>query len=183
MGGNKGARSVCLVCFLCFAGWTVFAVQGKQVQRHLLVNTAANLLATHHDIPNEHHHHHNIGESNQKIGGGPQQHSRGRRSKPAIPNQGNGNGNGTTWCIAKPSTSQEKLDDIIEFCCTQKGVDCGVIQAGGNCYLPPNKISDASVVMNIFYKLNGKLGFTCDFNRTGLIVTQDPSVGNCIYPA
>ncbi|KAL3817956.1 hypothetical protein ACJIZ3_003861 [Penstemon smallii] len=39
------------------------------------------------------------------------------------------------------------------------------------CYLPPNKISDASVVMNIYYSFNG----------TGLIVTQDPSVGKCIY--
>ncbi|KAL3812221.1 hypothetical protein ACJIZ3_013489 [Penstemon smallii] len=49
------------------------------------------------------------------------------------------------------------------------------------CYLPPNKISDASVVMNIYYSLNGKNPFNCSFNGTGLIVTQDPSVGKCIY--
>ncbi|XP_011100678.1 major pollen allergen Ole e 10-like [Sesamum indicum] len=88
-----------------------------------------------------------------------------------------------TWCIVKPSTSEEKLDDIIQYCCTQPNVDCKVIQAGGTCYRPPNKISDASVVMNIYYHLNGRQDFNCDFKGSGLIVTRDPSVGKCIYRA
>ncbi|KAL2229637.1 UNVERIFIED_CONTAM: Squamosa promoter-binding-like protein 1 [Sesamum indicum] len=79
-----------------------------------------------------------------------------------------------TWCIVKPSTSEEKLDDIIQYCCTQPNVDCKVIQAGGTCYRPPNKISDASVVMNIYYHLNGRQDFNCDFKGSGLIVTRDP---------
>ncbi|KAL0457551.1 UNVERIFIED_CONTAM: Glucan endo-1,3-beta-glucosidase [Sesamum latifolium] len=95
-----------------------------------------------------------------------------------------GLGNGSrTWCIVKPSTSQEKLDDIIQYCCTQPNVDCKVIQAGGSCYRPPNKISDASVVMNIYYHLNGRHDFNCDFKGSGLIVTRDPSVDKCIYRA
>ncbi|KAL0388942.1 UNVERIFIED_CONTAM: Squamosa promoter-binding-like protein 1 [Sesamum radiatum] len=73
-----------------------------------------------------------------------------------------------TWCIVKPSTSQEKLDDIIQYCCTQPNVDCKEIQAGGSCYRPPNKISDASVVMNIYYHLNGRQDFNCDFKGSGL---------------
>ncbi|KAK4418777.1 hypothetical protein Salat_2290500 [Sesamum alatum] len=88
-----------------------------------------------------------------------------------------------SWCIVKPSTSQEKLDDIIQYCCTQSKVDCKVIQAGGSCYRPPNKISDASVVMNIYYHLHGTQNFTCDFKGSGLIVKTDPSVDKCIYQA
>ncbi|KAE9455045.1 hypothetical protein C3L33_13057, partial [Rhododendron williamsianum] len=79
------------------------------------------------------------------------------------------------WCIAKPSTSASKLDEIIQYCCTQYGIDCGVIQYGGACYTPAtNKVSDASVVMNLYYNLAGKNDFNCYFGGSGLIVTQDP---------
>ncbi|KAF7144962.1 hypothetical protein RHSIM_Rhsim04G0247400 [Rhododendron simsii] len=86
------------------------------------------------------------------------------------------------WCIAKPSTSAAKLDEIIQYCCTQLGIDCGVIQYGGACYTPAtNKVSDASVVMNLYYNLARKNDFNCYFGGSGLIVTQDPSVDECLY--
>lgn len=86
------------------------------------------------------------------------------------------------WCIAKPSTSASKLDEIIQYCCTQHGIDCGVIQYGGACYTPAtNKVSDASVVMNLYYNLAGKNDFNCYFGGSGLIVTQDPSADGCFY--
>ncbi|KAL6990179.1 hypothetical protein U1Q18_015928 [Sarracenia purpurea var. burkii] len=79
------------------------------------------------------------------------------------------------WCIVKPSTPAAILDGIIQFCCTQSRVDCGVIQPGGICYDPAtNKVSDASVVMNLYYKVAGKSDFNCYFNGSGLILTQDP---------
>ncbi|PIM98203.1 Glucan endo-1,3-beta-D-glucosidase [Handroanthus impetiginosus] len=66
-------------------------------------------------------------------------------------------GNSTrTWCMVKPSTSQEKLDDIIQYCCTQP------------------KIFYASVAMNICYHISGKHPFNSYFTESGLIVTQDP---------
>ncbi|KAL6952975.1 hypothetical protein U1Q18_041383 [Sarracenia purpurea var. burkii] len=79
------------------------------------------------------------------------------------------------WCIVKPSTPAAILDGIIQFCCTQSRVDCGVIQPGGICYDPAtNKVSDASVVMTLYYKVAGKSDFNCYFNGSGLILTQDP---------
>ncbi|XP_052206655.1 major pollen allergen Ole e 10-like [Diospyros lotus] len=95
-----------------------------------------------------------------------------------------GNSDKTTWCIVKPSTSAVKLDEIIQFSCTQSDVDCKGIQYGGICYNPANsRVSDASVVMNLYYKARGKHAQACNFQGSGLIVTQDPSVDKCIYPA
>ncbi|KAG8370591.1 hypothetical protein BUALT_Bualt14G0133000 [Buddleja alternifolia] len=108
-------------------------------------------------------------ESDQKTG---PRHSKNIRVSPPIPQQVRGTS--TTWCVVKPSTSQERLDQIIGYCCTQPRVDCKAIQAGGMCYLPPNKVSDASVVMNMYYSLNGKKPSSCFFEGSGLVVAQDP---------
>ncbi|KAL6519729.1 hypothetical protein OROMI_032623 [Orobanche minor] len=96
--------------------------------------------------------------------------------------QGNDN-SGKTWCIVKPSTSEVELENIIQFCCSEGGVDCSLIQPGGNCYLPRNNISYASVVMNIYYNIHGKTPSNCYFGGSGLTLTTDPSTGNCIYQA
>ncbi|XP_006452618.2 glucan endo-1,3-beta-glucosidase 7 [Citrus clementina] len=85
----------------------------------------------------------------------------------------------TTWCIVKPSTGDERLIANIQYCCDH--VDCSIIQPGGACYEPNNNYSHASVVMHLFYRANNKLPHTCDFMQSGLIISQDPSVGKCIY--
>ncbi|GFP83087.1 glucan endo-1 3-beta-d-glucosidase [Phtheirospermum japonicum] len=84
-------------------------------------------------------------------------------------------GSGTTWCIAKPSTSQAQLLNIISYCCIEIGLDCSIIQPGGSCYLNDNnKVSDASVVMNLYYNIKGKAPNNCDFDKSGLTITTDP---------
>ncbi|KAJ4727897.1 Glucan endo-1,3-beta-glucosidase [Melia azedarach] len=88
-----------------------------------------------------------------------------------------------TWCIAKPSTEDERLNLNIDYSCRQSGVDCKPIQPGGSCFSPNSAISHASFAMNLFYKSAGKNYWNCHFNGTGLIVTQNPSVGTCNYPA
>lgn len=80
----------------------------------------------------------------------------------------------TTWCIAKPSTGDERLNANIQFCCQQPDIDCSIIQPGGRCYNPNNYYSHASVVMHLYYKANYKLPHTCDFMQSGLIISQDP---------
>ncbi|XP_058210830.1 major pollen allergen Ole e 10-like [Rhododendron vialii] len=178
-----------LTCFLCFTPCTeslAVGNEGKQVG--LLVFDVANNYPTKHKIQN-----HGLNEAtanyqkgdpkpveataslsthNQKI---PSTASPQPRDKKESENQ-------CRWCIAKPSTSAAKLDEIIQYCCTQYGIDCGVIQYGGACYTPAtNKVSDASVVMNLYYNLAGKNDFNCYFGGSGLIVTQDPSVDECFY--
>ncbi|XP_043715392.1 major pollen allergen Ole e 10-like isoform X2 [Telopea speciosissima] len=87
-----------------------------------------------------------------------------------------------TWCIVKPSTNEMKLRDNIDYSCKQVGVDCSLIAENGICYNPINLVSHASVAMNLYYKSVGKHHWNCYFNGTALIVTQDPSVGPCMYP-
>ncbi|KAK3190028.1 hypothetical protein Dsin_029589 [Dipteronia sinensis] len=88
-----------------------------------------------------------------------------------------------TWCIAKPSTDEQRLLANIDFNCNQAGIDCSIIQPGGKCYLPDNNNAHASVVMNLYYKANNKQPHTCYFMQSGLIISQNPSYGDCIYPS
>ncbi|XP_056159663.1 major pollen allergen Ole e 10-like [Syzygium oleosum] len=87
-----------------------------------------------------------------------------------------------TWCIAKPSTNNDRLHDNIDYSCRHSGVYCELIQPGGSCFHPDNAVSHASVVMNLYYKAAGKHPWDCHFNGSAIIVTADPSTGNCIYP-
>ncbi|KAJ4955303.1 hypothetical protein NE237_012086 [Protea cynaroides] len=80
-----------------------------------------------------------------------------------------------TWCIAKPSTAIGTLQSNLNECCKHPQVDCKVINPGGSCYEPNNYVSHASMAMNLYYKAFGKNPRNCDFNGSGLIITQDPS--------
>ncbi|KAK4854785.1 hypothetical protein QYF36_001241 [Acer negundo] len=88
-----------------------------------------------------------------------------------------------TWCIAKPSTDEQRLLANIDFSCIEAGIDCSIIQPGGKCYSPYNNYAHASVVMNLYYKANKKQPHTCYFQQSGLIVSQDPSFGGCTFPS
>ncbi|KAK8951847.1 Glucan endo-1,3-beta-D-glucosidase [Platanthera zijinensis] len=84
-----------------------------------------------------------------------------------------------TWCVAKPSTKEEDLQNNIQFACSK--IDCGLIQRGGPCFDPQTSISHASVVMNLYYQSAGRHSWNCYFGGSGLIVVTDPSYGACSY--
>ncbi|XP_010275510.1 PREDICTED: glucan endo-1,3-beta-D-glucosidase-like [Nelumbo nucifera] len=84
-----------------------------------------------------------------------------------------------TWCVAKPSSDDATLLANINYACSQ--VDCRIIQRGCPCFFPDNLINHASVAMNLYYQSRGKNRWNCDFKNSALIVTTDPSYGNCIY--
>ncbi|XP_010666514.2 major pollen allergen Ole e 10 [Beta vulgaris subsp. vulgaris] len=86
-----------------------------------------------------------------------------------------------TWCVAKPSTEEVELGNNIEFACNQIGVDCSIIQEGGQCYNPVSPINHASVAMNLYFQRAGRFAFNCDFSNSGLMVLTDPSYGACLY--
>ncbi|EFH56317.1 glycosyl hydrolase family protein 17 [Arabidopsis lyrata subsp. lyrata] len=83
------------------------------------------------------------------------------------------------WCVAKPSTANERLQENINFACSK--IDCQIILEGGACYLPDNLISRASVAMNLYYQAQGRHFWNCNFEGSGLIGITDPSYGSCIY--
>ncbi|KAL5782765.1 hypothetical protein ACOSP7_007794 [Xanthoceras sorbifolium] len=89
------------------------------------------------------------------------------------------------WCIAKPSTHDEQLNKNVDFACNEMQhpiYNCTMIEQGGPCYNPTNKVSNASVVMHLYYQLFGKEPHQCDFSGSGITIYDDPSVGTCIYP-
>ncbi|TQE01355.1 hypothetical protein C1H46_013035 [Malus baccata] len=82
---------------------------------------------------------------------------------------------------AKPSADVEKLWHNIDYSCGQAGIDCRPIQPGGSCFSPESAVSHASVAMKLFFRATGKHFWDCHFNGTGLVVSQNPSVGTCEY--
>ncbi|KAL6850139.1 hypothetical protein ACP4OV_020766 [Aristida adscensionis] len=77
-----------------------------------------------------------------------------------------------TWCVAKPSASNEILALNLNYACSQ--VSCAVIQKGGPCYYPDNLVSRAAVAMNLYYAANGRHAWNCFFNNSALVVQSDP---------
>ncbi|XP_023640213.1 glucan endo-1,3-beta-glucosidase [Capsella rubella] len=84
-----------------------------------------------------------------------------------------------SWCVAKPSTSNDKLQENIKFACSK--IDCQSISNGSACYSPDSIISRASVAMNLYYQSQGRQYWYCNFEGSGFIALTDPSYGNCIY--
>ncbi|XP_012462205.1 glucan endo-1,3-beta-glucosidase [Gossypium raimondii] len=89
------------------------------------------------------------------------------------------NGSGK-WCVAKSNASNAALQANIDYVCSS-GVDCKPIQSAGACFNPNNVRSHASYAMNAYYQANGRHDFNCDFNRTGVITSTDPSHAACNY--
>ncbi|KAM7259476.1 hypothetical protein ACFE04_015217 [Oxalis oulophora] len=85
-----------------------------------------------------------------------------------------------TWCVAKPGTSDDILQQNLDFACNH--IDCSLVDDGGPCFNPTTLMNHASFAMNLYYQRIGPQNATsCDFRSTGLVVTNDPSYGACVY--
>nr|VDD03084.1 unnamed protein product [Brassica rapa] len=91
----------------------------------------------------------------------------------------NAEGHHGEWCVAKPATKKEKLQQIIDFACSK--VNCAAISNGGACYSPEDLLLHASVAMNNYYQAEGRHFWNCNFAGSGIIAITDPSTGNCKY--
>ncbi|KAM7271677.1 hypothetical protein ACFE04_030891 [Oxalis oulophora] len=89
--------------------------------------------------------------------------------------QGNSGDSIKTWCVAKPSASDEQLIANIEFSCNYVDDQCSILEPGQPCFLPYTLNNHASVAMNLYYQSVGGHNWNCDFNDTGLPTTSDPS--------
>ncbi|XP_059290397.1 major pollen allergen Ole e 10-like [Lycium ferocissimum] len=86
-----------------------------------------------------------------------------------------------SWCIARPSASDEELQRNIHYVCNEQKMDCSLIYDGGSCCNPDTFMNHASVAMNIYYQNSGRNYWNCDFGKTGVIVVTDPSYDNCKF--
>ncbi|KAL2512211.1 Glucan endo-1 [Abeliophyllum distichum] len=87
------------------------------------------------------------------------------------------------WCVPKPAgVSEAQLQENIKFACT-RGIDCSPIQKGGACFEPNTIESHATYVMNLYYQVNGRNPWRCDFYHTATLTTINPSYNGCNYPS
>ncbi|PRQ39608.1 putative X8 domain-containing protein [Rosa chinensis] len=86
--------------------------------------------------------------------------------------------NDRKWCIAKPSTPDAQLEMNIQYVCESQRyhkIDCSAIRPGGSCYNPSNKVSSASMVIDLYFQPEGQTTNACHFNGSGMIVYENPS--------
>ena len=102
----------------------------------------------------------------------------GGRPAPALPAPSTAGGK---WCVAKLGASDAQLQGNIDWVCSQGGVDCKPIQAGGSCFNPNTMRTHASFVMNAYFQKNGRTDGSCNFSGTGVVVGNNPSNGACRY--
>ncbi|CAN6305446.1 unnamed protein product [Urochloa humidicola] len=91
-----------------------------------------------------------------------------------------GNGGGL-WCVAKPTVPEDKLLEAMDYACSQDGVDCQEIAAGGSCFYPDNIASHASYAFNSYWQKMKKIGGSCNFGDTALLINSDPSYLQCRF--
>ncbi|KAL7242119.1 hypothetical protein ACSBR1_014651 [Camellia fascicularis] len=83
------------------------------------------------------------------------------------------------WCVAKPSSSNEVLQENINYACGS--VDCKTILTGGSCFSPETLVNHASVAMNLYFQKEGRHFWNCNFKNSGVITVTDPSYDDCQY--
>jgi len=82
---------------------------------------------------------------------------------------------GQTWCVANGGSSEEKLQNGLNYACGEGGADCTPIQPGATCYNPNTLEAHASYAFNSYYQKKARAAGTCDFGGTAYVVTQPPS--------
>ncbi|RCV43179.1 hypothetical protein SETIT_9G274400v2 [Setaria italica] len=97
------------------------------------------------------------------------------------PWSGEGGNSGGLWCVAKPTVPEDKLQEAMDYACSQDGVDCQEIAAGGSCFYPDNIASHASYAFNSYWQKMKQIGGSCNFGGTALLINSDPSYLQCRF--
>lgn len=86
-----------------------------------------------------------------------------------------GNTTNATWCIAKSGSTEQSLQDALDYACGQGAANCTAIQNGASCWLPNTVQSHASFAMNSYFQANGDDQASCNFKGMGQVTYIDPS--------
>lgn len=101
----------------------------------------------------------------------PDGHSGGAVAAPVGAPSGRG-----LWCVAKPSVPPETLQVALDYACGEGGADCEAIKPRGNCYYPDTVLAHASYAFNSYWQKTKKMGGTCGFEGTAMLIDSDPSI-------
>ncbi|CAL5324551.1 unnamed protein product [Camellia sinensis] len=85
-------------------------------------------------------------------------------------------GKSELWCVAKPSVPAETLQEAMDYACGEGGADCEEIKPPGNCYHPDTIVAHASYAFNSYWQKHRKIGGTCSFGGTAMLINADPIV-------
>ncbi|KAM6552165.1 hypothetical protein CsatB_001973 [Cannabis sativa] len=86
-----------------------------------------------------------------------------------------------TWCIAKPSAPELTLKNNQFYACDHLDEhDCDAIEQDHPCFNTNSLMLHASFAMNLYYQRKGRHPWNCDFDKTGLVSLNNPSIGSCI---
>ncbi|KAG9456394.1 hypothetical protein H6P81_000902 [Aristolochia fimbriata] len=95
------------------------------------------------------------------------------------------NGNSSTgvgfFCVANSNATSDALLTGLNWACGAGNANCSAIQEGQPCYDPNTVDNHASYAYNDYYHRTVATGGTCDFGGTGMITSNDPSYGSCIF--
>ncbi|KAK9165980.1 hypothetical protein Scep_001171 [Stephania cephalantha] len=78
------------------------------------------------------------------------------------------------WCVAKPGVPMATLQVALDYACGA-GADCEEIRPQGRCYHPDTVVAHASYAFNNYWQKKKRIGATCDFGGTAMIISSDPS--------
>ncbi|XP_011100463.1 major pollen allergen Ole e 10 [Sesamum indicum] len=84
------------------------------------------------------------------------------------------------WCVAKPMVPSSVMQQALDYACAS-GADCGPILLNGVCYQPDTLLAHASYAFNSYWQRTKRAGGTCDFGGAAMLVTVDPSYGECHF--
>lgn len=72
------------------------------------------------------------------------------------------------------------LQSGIDYACGMGGADCTALQPMGSCYNPNTLQAHASYAFNAYFQRNPSAA-SCDFGGAGMLVSNNPSSGSCMY--
>ncbi|KAL2499596.1 O-Glycosyl hydrolase family 17 protein [Abeliophyllum distichum] len=85
------------------------------------------------------------------------------------------------WCVAKPSVPAETLQEALDYACGEGAADCEAIRPRGHCYFPDTIVAHASYAFNSYWQKNKKIGGSCGFGGTAMLINTDPSYNHCRF--
>ncbi|CAA2993517.1 glucan endo-1,3-beta-glucosidase 3-like [Olea europaea var. sylvestris] len=85
------------------------------------------------------------------------------------------------WCVAKPSVPPETLQEALDYACGEGAADCEAIRPHGHCYFPDTAVAHASYAFNSYWQKNKKIGGSCGFGGTAMLINTDPSYNHCRF--
>uniref|UniRef100_J3N1Y9 X8 domain-containing protein n=1 Tax=Oryza brachyantha TaxID=4533 RepID=J3N1Y9_ORYBR len=72
------------------------------------------------------------------------------------------------------SMSGHLRQEAMDYACSQDGVDCQEVSAGGSCFYPDTIAAHASYAFNSYWQKMKRIGGSCGFGGAAVLINSDP---------